>query len=109
MSEITTTRATLVSTGEHVAGHVAARRRFGEDYSDAEYVEAVEAARMRGAGEEYANLVLGVDDDAAVAGVEQHGGEDVVQAAERRLRGRGIEPARATYREYANALAEVSA
>jgi hypothetical protein len=64
--------------------------------------------RKRGAGEAYADKVLGVDVDAVVKGVAEDEGVATVRAAERRLRGRGIDPRKASYREYADALVQVS-
>ena len=48
-------RAGVVSAGEHIY----AVRTLGESYSAEEYVEAINHARARGAGEEYATRVLG--------------------------------------------------
>jgi hypothetical protein len=97
-------RETLKGTGEHIA----AERLLGADYSNAEYVDAITAAREAGVGEAYASKVLGVDLDAQIHGVE-YDGDAIVRAAESRLRRRGIDPKKATYREYADALAGVSA
>ena len=102
MSEVmdmTNVRKTLISTGDHIG----AERLLGADYSDKEYIEAVNAAHYHGVGEAYANRILGADvsDDAVDEDV-------VVEAAERRLRARGIHPAKATYQEYADALVEAS-
>jgi hypothetical protein len=98
-------RETLVGTGEHIG----ALRLLGtDDYSTSEYVEAITAAREAGIGELYATKVLGPDVDALLQGVEDEG-DAVVRAAERRLRGRGVDPAKATYAEYADALVSVSA
>src|SRR6266568_3326924 len=70
------TRATLIGTGEHIAACL----RLGADYTNAEYIEEVTAAREAGAGEDYANRVLGADVDAR--GVEADDGEAIVRAAE---------------------------
>jgi len=96
----------LIGVGEHVA----AIRLLGANYSNAEYVEAVEAARATGAGAAYADAVLGVDVDALLRGVaeDDDGGDAVVLAAERHLRGCGIDPGKASYQEYHDALVEVS-
>jgi hypothetical protein len=94
-------RQTLISSGQHIG----AVRRLGETYSTEEYLAAVEAARDAGDGERYADAVLGVDPDVLLRGVEE---EDVVRAAEASLRGRGIDPAAATYEQYADALVGVS-
>jgi hypothetical protein len=99
------TRETLISTGLHLG---AIRLLGRDDYTNAEYVEAVEAARAAGIGTTYADKVLGVDVDAVVKGVVEDEGETTVRAAERRLRSRGVDPRKATYRQYADALAEVS-
>jgi hypothetical protein len=104
----TATRETLTSTGEHLAGHVAATLAFGKHYSDEEYIRAVNAARRHGAGERYADRVLGADVDALLRGVDEDDGEATCRAAERRLRCRGIDPAKASYEEFRAALVEVS-
>ena len=100
-------RAGLVSSGEDIAGRFIATRLHGEQYSDGEYIAAVARAREAFLGEAYANKVLGEDGyfrrGALLSGVEQEGGE-VALAAERRLRSRGIDPARAGYAEYRDAL-----
>ena len=105
MSGDTATREMLVGTGEHIYAVL----QLGDEYSTAEYVEAVTAAREAGVGEAYATKVLGVDVDLVVKGVVEDEGETTVRAAERRLRSRGVDPRKATYRQYADALAEVSA
>jgi hypothetical protein len=97
------TRETLISTGLHIG----ATHRLGDSYSNAEYMEAVDAARKAGDGERYADRVLGVDVGSLLHGVEDDG-EAVIRAAESRLRDRGIDPRKATYREYADALVGVS-
>jgi hypothetical protein len=96
-------RATFISTGQHIG----AVRRLGETYSNEEYAAAVEAASLAGDGERYADAVLGADVDALLRGVED-GGDAVVRAAESLLRGRGVDPATASYHTFARALAEVS-
>jgi hypothetical protein len=101
----TATRATLTGVGEHICAVL----RLGDNYTDAEYIEAVTAAREAGAGELYADQVLGSDVEALIRGVEQDDAETLVRAAEATLRGRGVDPKTATYREYADALIEVSA
>jgi hypothetical protein len=100
----TTQRVQLVSTGEHVY----AIRRLGDSYTAEEYLRAVKAARDAGDGEAYADAVLGVDVDSVLRGVTEKGGEVTVRAAESLLRGRGVDPATASYREFADALIEVS-
>jgi hypothetical protein len=98
-------RETLISSGEHIG----AIRRLGDDYTDAEYVEAVTAARAAGDGAAFADACLGVDVDALLRGVESDDdSEAVVRAAESSLRRRGIDPARASFAEYRDALVEVS-
>ncbi|MFL5960124.1 MAG: hypothetical protein ACJ75G_07680 [Gaiellaceae bacterium] len=104
MSE-TATRATLTGAGEHLAAVL----RLGDDYTNAEYIREIEAAREAGAGELYADRVLGVDVDALLRGVEQDDGDAIVRAAESSLRRRGVDPRTATYREYADAFVEASA
>lgn len=94
-------RQTLISSGQHIG----AVRRLGETYSTEEYLVAVEAARDARDGERYADAVLGPDVDAIVTGTQRDGGEELVRAAERRLRRRGIDPVKATYREFSDALA----
>ena len=96
-------RKTLISSGEHIA----AQHLLGADYTDEEYIAAVEAAREVGVGEAYANRVLGTDDAALISGVEQDRGDDVVMAAERRLRRRGVDPKKASYSEFREALLAV--
>lgn len=98
-------RATLVSSGEHIY----AVRRLGDSYTTEEYLAAVQDARDAGAGEFYADACLGVDVDGVLKGVVAGDGEATVRAVERRLRSRGVDPAKASYRQYAEALAEVSA
>jgi hypothetical protein len=99
-------RRSLVSSGEHVG----ALRRLGETYSTEEYLVAVEAARDAGDGDRYADAVLGTDVDDLLLGVESDDeGDAVVRAAEASLRRRGVDPAKASYREYAAALVEASA
>jgi len=98
-------RKTLISSGEHVG----AIRRLGGSYSVEEYLLAVQAARDAGDGVAYADAVLGVDVDSVLRGVSEDGGEATVRAAEQLLRDRGVDPVTASYREFAAALAEVSA
>jgi hypothetical protein len=100
----TATRETLVSSGEQIAAVL----MLGSDYTHEQYIEAIEAARKRGAGERYANALLELDADAIVTGVEQDAGEEIVRAAERQLRARGVDPRTASYREFADALLEVA-
>jgi hypothetical protein len=100
----TATRQTLIGTGEHLAACLL----LGADYSDDEYIEAVTAAREAGVGEAYANKMLGSDVGALVRGVEQDDGKPIVRAAESSLRRRGIDPKKATYQEFADALVQVS-
>jgi hypothetical protein len=95
-------RQTLISSGEHIY----AVRKLGDSYSPDEYLEAVDLARASGAGEHYADRVLGVDVEELLRGVEEK--VDVVQAAEATLRRRGIDPDVATYQQYADALVEAS-
>jgi hypothetical protein len=100
--DTTAQRETLVGTGEHIAAVL----MLGSDYTNELYVEAITAAREAGAGEAYADKILGTDVDSLVTGVEQDRGQEIVQAAERRLRSRGVDPRRATYSEFAAALME---
>jgi hypothetical protein len=97
-------RATLAGSGEHIAAVL----MLGSDYTDEQYLEAIEAAREAGVGEAYADKILGTDVDAFVRGVDQDSGEAIVRAAESNLRRRGIDPRRASYREFADALVRVS-
>jgi len=98
-----TQRATLVSTGLHLY----ALRRIGkQSYSAEEYLEAAEAAREAGDGERYADQVLGPDVDALLSATEQD--DDVIEAAHRDLRQRGVDPESASYEQLAAALARVS-
>ena len=99
------TRATLVSSGIHLG---AVRRLGSSSYDVDEYLAAVEAARDAGDGEQYADRVLGIDVDAIITGTEQDSGEETVRAAERLLRSRSIDPKKASYRQFAAALVEVS-
>jgi hypothetical protein len=95
----------LIGTGEHIAAHL----RLGADYTNDEYIEAVTAAREAGVGEAYATKILGSDADALIRGVEADDGDEaIVWAAERCLRRRDIDPRKATYRQYADALVEAS-
>jgi hypothetical protein len=97
-------RATLRSTGVHLG----ALRLLGrDDYSRAEYIEAVTLAEEVGIGEAYATACLGPDVDALLRGVADEG-EEVVRAAESRLRRSGVDPAQASYAQYADALIAVS-
>lgn len=98
---ITAIREALVGSGEHICAVL----QLGDDYTNAEYISAVSAAREAGVGEAYASKVLGVD-GALVRGVE-HSGDATVRAVEDYLRHRGIDPVKATYQEYAGALVEV--
>jgi hypothetical protein len=98
-------RKTLISSGEHIG----AIRRLGDDYTDAEYVEAITAARAAGDGTSFADACLGVDVDALLRGVEEDDGSAIVRAAESSLRRRGIDLKAASYAEYRAALVEVSA
>jgi hypothetical protein len=101
----TATRETLIGTGEHIAACL----RLGADYSNDDYIAAITAAREAGVGEAYANKVLGVDVDVLVRGVEQDDDvEATVRAAESRLRRSGVDPRKASYQEYADALVAVS-
>jgi len=100
----TTTRETLIGTGEHIG----ACRLLSDDYTNDEYVEAITAAREAGIGEAYANAVLGKDVDALLRGVDSDKDDVIVAAAESRLRRRGVDPKTASYREYRDALVEVS-
>jgi hypothetical protein len=98
-------RATLVSTGEHIAAETVLR---GTRYTAEDYIRAVDLARAEGLGEAYAERVAGPDpeDEAAVA--EQERGEALVRSAESRLRRRGINPDSASYQQFAAALAELA-
>jgi hypothetical protein len=100
----TAQRETLAGTGEHIAAVLI----LGSEYTDEQYIEAIHAAREAGVGPAYAEKILGADVDGLVTGVEQDRGEAIVQAAERRLRSRGVDPRKASYREFAAALMEVS-
>jgi hypothetical protein len=102
----TAIRLSLIGAGEHLA---ACRLLGTDEYSDAAYVEAVSAVRESGAGEAYADRVLGVDVDALIGAVEADDGELICQAAERNLRRRGLDPRSATYGQYADALVEAAA
>ena len=94
-----TQRATLISSGEHVY----ALRRLGKpSYSPEEYLAAVEAARDAGDGERYADAVLGPDLDTLLSSTEQD--DDVIEAAHRDLRQRGIDPDSASYEQLRDAL-----
>jgi hypothetical protein len=81
---------------------------FHFHYTDDEYVEAITAARAAGIGPAYATKMLGADVDALLRGVEQDSGQAIVRAAESNLLRRGIDPAKATYQQYADALVQVS-
>jgi hypothetical protein len=94
-------RQTLISSGVHIG----AERRLGSSYTNAEYVQAAEAATAAGDGTAYADRVLGADPDMILQGVEE---EDVVCAAEADLRDRGIDPAAATQAQYRDALVRAS-
>jgi hypothetical protein len=54
-------RQTLISSGVHIG----AERRLGSSYTNAEYVQAAEAATAAGDGTAYADRVLGADPAAA--------------------------------------------
>jgi hypothetical protein len=97
-----TLRASLVSSGEHIH----ALCRLGTSYSAEEYLQAVELAREVGAGESYADRVLGPDLDTLLSATEQD--DDVIEAAHRDLRQHGIDPDAASYEQLASALARVS-
>jgi len=101
----TATRETLIGAGEHIG----ASRLLSDNYTDAEYVEAIMAAREAGIGEAYANAILGKNVDTLLHGVDDADADVVVRAAESSLRRRGIDPKKASYRQYADALTEVSA
>lgn len=99
-------RRTLIETGEHIG----AERLLGADYSAAEYVEAVGLAREALIGEAYARRVLGAEVDSRLSGIDQPDPDgELVQAAERKLRLRGIDPKNASYAEYRDALMGVAA
>jgi hypothetical protein len=51
--------------------------------------------------------ILGVDVDSLVSGTSDLD-EETIRAAERILHRRGIDPTKATYQQYADALVEVS-
>jgi hypothetical protein len=89
----------LTSSGEHIF----AVRKLGDSYTAEEYLEAVEDARAARRGEEYADRVLGEEDESAT-----HEGADLLKAAEADLRAHGIEPDSATYRQLAAALVRCS-
>lgn len=106
-------RATLVSSGEHIY----AVRRLGENYSDAEYLRAIQAARDVEAGERYADSVLGIDVDAIISDVGEQEVKHVFKgkpesligvATQRRadeiLRRRGLDPESASQSEMLSAL-----
>lgn len=75
-----------------------ALRQLGDAHSVEQYLDAIQAARDVGAGEAYASACLGVDADAIVKGVTEDDGESTLRAAERLLRSRGVDPAKADYR-----------
>jgi hypothetical protein len=96
-------RELLISSGEHIH----AVRKLGSSYSAEQYLEAVTEARELGAGEEYATACIGPDVDALLTAVADSD-DDLIKAAEAELRRRGIDPAKATYGQYADALSRVS-
>jgi hypothetical protein len=101
----TATRETLISTGVHLG----AIRRLGSSYTADEYLAAVDAAQAARDGEAYADACLGVEVDALLRGVEsEDDGEAVVRAAEANLSRRGVDPRKATYGQYRDALVEAS-
>jgi NADPH:quinone reductase-like Zn-dependent oxidoreductase len=94
----TATRATIVSTGEHLH----AVRKLGPDYTRSEYLEALDLARAVNAGEQYADLVLGAEPDDVP---DEIGGEEYAKAMAD-LKERGIlDP---SYAELTAALVRVS-
>jgi hypothetical protein len=101
-------RQTLISSGEHLY----AICRLGDNYTVEQFLEAVTEAREVNAGERYADSVLGPDSETITATAEpdptDDDGEATVRAAEANLRRRGIDPAKATYAEFAAALERVS-
>ena len=97
-------RETLAGAGEHIAAVLL----LGNDYTPEEYIEAITAAREAGIGPAYAEKILGTDSEALVRGAVEDSGAATVRAAESNLRRRGIDPAKASYREFADALGEVS-
>jgi hypothetical protein len=98
-------RKTLISSGEHLA---AVLKLGGDSYTAEEYLEAVDLARARGAGERYADAVLGVDAEPVLRGAVEDDGEATLRAAQSNLRRRGIDPAKASYSEMLDALLEVA-
>ena len=99
-----TQRESLKVSGEHLAAVLL----LGSDYTNDEYIAAVTAAQEAGVGEAYATKVAGTDADALLAQAAEDEGEALIRAAEEVLRSRGLDPAGATYREFAEALGEVS-
>ena len=98
-------RTAMVSSAEHT---LAVAALATDTYTAEEYMEAVEHVRATGRAERYADHVLGITDvDELLRGVEGKG-ETIVRAAEAKLRSRGIDPATASYAEYADALVQVS-
>jgi len=95
-------RALLTSSGEHIH----AIRKLGSSYDAEQYLEAVTEARDVGAGERYADAVLGPDLDMILSATEQD--DDVIEGAHRDLRQRGVDPDSASYQQLADALAKVS-
>jgi hypothetical protein len=96
----TATRETLVGVGEHICAVL----RLGDDYTNEEYISEITAARAAGVGRAYADRVLGVDVDEVIRDVEQDDSDSIVRAAESSLRSRGLDPRKATYEEYRDAL-----
>jgi hypothetical protein len=97
-------RASLASSGEHIFACLL----LGDDYTNDEYIEAITAARQAGIGAAYATKMLGTDVDALVRGVEQDSDEAIIRAAESSLRRRGVDPKKASYREFADALVQAA-
>jgi hypothetical protein len=95
-------RQLLVSSGEHIH----AIRKLGSSYDAESYLQAVTEARELQAGERYADACLGPDLDKFLSATEQD--DDVIEAAHRDLRQRGVDPESATYEQLASALARVS-
>jgi hypothetical protein len=94
------TRATLESTGEHLFA-VAKLHELGvgDDYTVEQYLAVVELGREVGAGQKYASKCLGTE---AAGNAEV--GTDHMARASAVLRGRGINPAAASYEQLRDAL-----
>jgi hypothetical protein len=90
-------RAQIISSGEHIS----AIRKLGDTYSVEQYLEAIEDARAARRGEEYADTVLGKEDEPAT-----DDGADILEAALADLKASGVDSP--TYQQLADALVRVS-